>query len=310
MAMNPLLPTLICLTFPFVTIDTNVTDEAGETLVIQDVQAVLIRDVQVPVTLSGQVEQFHVREGDRVTAGQPLANLHATLAQRAVQLAEHELRIAELESRSDSRLRLTAQRDELVKERLARLLDLQKRSASSISMDDVHEAMLQEKESDSDYQLAKEQHEIAKLNRLIKAETLEVNSERLARHTIRAPFDGYVVELISKEGEWLAEGAAVLRLIDLRRIRLEAFVDGQLYDETLNGSPVTFLAHVPNRAEPVAFHGTVVFTNPMVQPVNGQVRLWAEVDNPEFLLRPGVLGTLTIQTKAAENQAVQGETVE
>ncbi len=307
MAMNPLLPALICLAFPFVTIDTA---GGGETLVIPDVQAVLIRDVQVPVTLSGQVEQFHVREGDRVTAGQPLANLQATLAQRAVQLAEHELRISELESRSDTRLRLAAQRDELVKERLKRLLDLQKRSASSISMDDLHEAMLQEKESNSDYQLAKEQHDIAELNRLIKAVTLEVNSERLTRHTIRAPFDGYVVELISKEGEWLAEGAAVLRLIDLQRIRLEAFVDGQLYDEALNGCPVTFLAQVPSRAQAIAFQGKVVFTNPMVQPINGQVRIWAEVENPEFLLRPGVLGTLTIQTNAAVGMTIEEGTTE
>ena len=48
------------------------------------------------------------------------------------------------------------------------------------------------------------------------------------------------------------------------------------------------------------FDGTVVFVSPEVNPVNGQVRVWAEVENKKLLLRPGVRGNLTIHPDAAQ----------
>jgi macrolide-specific efflux system membrane fusion protein len=39
--------------------------------------------------------------------------------------------------------------------------------------------------------------------------------------------------------------------------------------------------------KPQAFDGTIVFVSPEVDPITGQVRLWAEIDNRKRQLRPG-----------------------
>ena len=40
--------------------------------------------------------------------------------------------------------------------------------------------------------------------------------------------------------------------------------------------------------------GKVTFVSPEVDPVNHQVRVWAEVDNTELVLRPGLAAEMTI----------------
>jgi multidrug efflux pump subunit AcrA (membrane-fusion protein) len=42
-----------------------------------------------------------------------------------------------------------------------------------------------------------------------------------------------------------------------------------------------------------------VFVSPEVDPVNGQVRVLAEVDNPDGVLRPGLRATMTIGPRPA-----------
>jgi multidrug efflux pump subunit AcrA (membrane-fusion protein) len=43
-----------------------------------------------------------------------------------------------------------------------------------------------------------------------------------------------------------------------------------------------------------------VFVSPEVDPVNGQVRVWAEVENRDGQLRPGVHGKLSIGPTPAD----------
>jgi multidrug efflux pump subunit AcrA (membrane-fusion protein) len=43
------------------------------------------------------------------------------------------------------------------------------------------------------------------------------------------------------------------------------------------------------------FKGKVVFVSPEINPVNGQARVWAEIDNASGLLRPGLRPQMKIQ---------------
>jgi macrolide-specific efflux system membrane fusion protein len=49
------------------------------------------------------------------------------------------------------------------------------------------------------------------------------------------------------------------------------------------------------------FTGTVAFVSPEVDPITGQVRIWAEIDNRDGRLRPGQPVRMTIG--AAESVA-------
>lgn len=51
---------------------------------------------------------------------------------------------------------------------------------------------------------------------------LEQNMDQLARATIRAPFDGIVVERLMTPGEWVTEGSKVVRLVDQQSLEVIA----------------------------------------------------------------------------------------
>ena len=44
----------------------------------------------------------------------------------------------------------------------------------------------------------------------------------------------------------------------------------------------------------VEFPGKVVFVSPEIDPVNGQVRVWAEIDNKDGRLRPGLPAKMVV----------------
>jgi HlyD family secretion protein len=48
--------------------------------------------------------------------------------------------------------------------------------------------------------------------------------DQLAKHTIRAPFNGWIVERFTEKGQWLARGGLVARIAELDTVEIEARV--------------------------------------------------------------------------------------
>ena len=84
-----------------------------------------------------------------------------------------------------------------------------------------------------------------------------------------------------------------MRIIRLNKLRAEAFISSKNIPHDLVGRPVTLLADLPDKPQS-KFTGKLVFVNPEIDPVNAQVRVWAEIDNTEMILRPGQTGSLII----------------
>ena len=61
----------------------------------------------------------------------------------------------------------------------------------------------------------------------------------------------------------------------------------------LTGRSVTLRVRLTGPADE-EFHGQVTFVGTEVQPTTGQVNFWAEIENRDMLLRPGLKGSLTI----------------
>jgi len=47
--------------------------------------------------------------------------------------------------------------------------------------------------------------------------------------------------------------------------------------------------------KPQAFSGKIAFISPEVDPITGQVRVWAEVDNRDGRLRPGQAAMMKVR---------------
>ncbi len=100
-------------------------------------------------------------------------------------------------------------------------------------------------------------------------------------------------------GEFVEAGHMVLRVLRINRLRAE----GLLMRRDLRGDPVgrrvTLNVMVPGSGE-TQFAGKVVFVSPEINPVSGQTKVWAEIENPDLLLRPGLNGAMTIEGEAAK----------
>jgi macrolide-specific efflux system membrane fusion protein len=90
-----------------------------------------------------------------------------------------------------------------------------------------------------------------------------------------------------------------VRVLRVDRLRVEGFVPVKQLPGELEGRRVTLTVDLPGKPGAI-FDGSVVFVSPEVNPVNGQVRVWAEVENPKLLLRPGIRGSLAIHATAAQ----------
>ena len=107
-----------------------------------------------------------------------------------------------------------------------------------------------------------------------------------------------VVELLANRGEWLHPGDPVLRIVNLDRLRVEAYIDGRKFGSELLGCQVQFNVILPPGDCEESFTGRISFVSPELQPVTGQARIWAEVENRDMKLRPGEHGKLTVTLPA------------
>ncbi|MEM7313482.1 MAG: HlyD family efflux transporter periplasmic adaptor subunit, partial [Planctomycetota bacterium] len=105
---------------------------------------------------------------------------------------------------------------------------------------------------------------------------------------------GMIVEVYPQSGEFLAAGAPVARLIQLDRLRVRGLVNGKKYDRSLLGAPVTLTVELPPNNSKSTFSGKVTFVSPEMNPVTAQVGIYADIENADLKLRPGMRGQLSI----------------
>ncbi len=141
---------------------------------------------------------------------------------------------------------------------------------------------------------ARMQKEVDALTRDLKARTVEQAQLLLARRQFRSPLDGVVVETLRHRGEWLEPGQRVLRIVRLDRLKVEGFVESRHITGSLRGAAVRVLVQPSDEVKPILVKGKIVFVSPEIDPVNSQVRVWAEVENPDLSLRPGLQAEMII----------------
>jgi multidrug efflux pump subunit AcrA (membrane-fusion protein) len=142
---------------------------------------------------------------------------------------------------------------------------------------------------------SREEHELAGITRQFKSHVV-VDSERaLRRRQIRSPLAGVVVRRQANPGEWVSPGDPIVRVVNLDRLRVETFYSTRQADALSLGLRVEFVPQGPadERSHP---QGEIVFISPEVDPVTGQVLVWAEFDNQLATprLRPGQRGLLRV----------------
>jgi macrolide-specific efflux system membrane fusion protein len=272
--------------------------KAGEELRVENVLLTLIEQVELPAKEPGALAQLEVREGDVVEPGQSVATIEDNEALVAVNKAERELAIARTKAENDVPVRFARKAHEVAASEYRRAQEAVEKFHKSISATEMDQLRLTTEKALLEIEQADLEQSIARLSVRQKETELESAQIKLNRHRLAAPFAGMVVQIKRHRGEWVNPGDSVLRLVRLDRLRVEAFVSARAFAAHLQGRRVTLIVDSPHTGK-TRCEGNVVFVSPEVNPVNGQVRLWAEVDNQDLRLRPGQPATLVIEADSS-----------
>jgi multidrug efflux pump subunit AcrA (membrane-fusion protein) len=252
---------------------------------VRNARVMLIERITLASPRAGVLAFVELREGDCVEARQVVASLDASVARANLAIARH--RASSTIDRRFARKSIELSQFEYDKARLANSniegggvfteIDLQRLKLS------LDKSILQLEQAESEAKI----HALA-VNQL----AAELNS-----HAVVAPFAGRVTKVHRAKGETVALGDPIADVVNLDRVRVEGFVSIPAGLRIRAGSPVMVQLDLPDvdlAEERIAIQGKLVFVDVGVEPVSGQIRVWAEVPNPEGILRGGLPARMTI----------------
>ncbi|MHC4429389.1 MAG: efflux RND transporter periplasmic adaptor subunit [Planctomycetota bacterium] len=237
-----------------------------------------LRRSKVAAQEAGLVIEFPVREGHRVKAGDVLARLDS----RRLNLQLSALKADEqaLESLVVERKANQAWRD--------RELELyrQSRQRGAANPKEVLDA-------ESEASMARARVTQAERQRDVITARAELLEERLADMTIKAPFDGIVVNRHVELGEWVSEGEAVVELVSTGQI--ETWLDvPQRFFGAVAGERVSIAVQVEATDQTISVTERRVI--PVVDPKARSFAVVAVLDDADGTLTPGMSVTAWLPT--------------
>ena len=205
------------------------------------------RTSDVGSAVDGRLVELPIVDGQHVQAGEPIAQLLRGLLEIEREGAVAELDrlrqvLAEMQAGSrpeeiDQARALVAgfeARREYARSRLARLGRLAERGTST--EDEVQDAQTELNAIDAQLRGSRaalalaeagpRKEQVAQAAAAVAVQEAEVEriDDQLAKHTIRAPFDGWVVERFTEQGQWVSRGGLIARIAELHRLEVEVQV--------------------------------------------------------------------------------------
>jgi multidrug efflux system membrane fusion protein len=218
--------------------------------------------------VAGRLAQVMVREGDKVTKGQPLARFEATELQAKVNERQSAVEAARAELR-------WAARDRADKEALA--------ARNIVSQSALDQARSSAEQKSSMVSVAEAQLEVARKN--------------LADADVLAPFDGVVGERIANQGESLPIDGKILALLDTSHVEVAAQMPAaDVVRMKVGQRALVTLEGFGERT----FDAKVTRISPTAQPGSRSILVYVEILDQHEGLRGGLfaMGAINVQEKA------------
>lgn len=261
----------------------------------------LIDEVSLPAQEAGVLQEIVAKEGIRFNAGDVLGKVDETETKLRQKAAKFKLDVASEKATNDAEVKVQQAIIELAKAEYEESIAINKDSGgSAIPPTQLRRQRVQWTKAALDCVAAEMLLKVAGLERNVSAAELEAVDNELERRTLRAPFDGVVVEMFRRQSEWVQPGEPVLKFVRMDRVRIEAFVDArEVSPGQVAGAAVEISVSLPGGVPEKKLPGKISYVNPVVGSI-GQYRVWAEVDNLPgrgdypWLLRPGTTAGMKI----------------
>ncbi len=210
------------------------------------------KQVAVPAQEVGQIQQYQIELGDKITKGQVVVRIDVTDYQHqlSVSLSKKELASIELEHKT---------------QQLKRIKNLQKNN--NVSLSELDQVSV-------NYQLAKANFMLADM----EVRQAHINLEQTET---KAPFSGYVVEAQAEVGGWVKPGDPLFILASLNPIKARFILLERDYLKLTPGQTLSLSVDALPDVTLVATVKHIGISQQSGYPVE------LEIDNADLRLRPG-----------------------
>ncbi len=256
-----------------------------------------VEQVEVSAAEQGTLSSVKVEEGDVVEAGQVLASLDDGDAVLARERAEIERDAARAEAENSLRVQLAQKSLEVVTNDLNRVKRSRELFRNALTDEEVQHRQLAVDRAALELAQAEHDQKQAGARARLAENELAIAERNVQRRRVMAPIAGHIVKLTRRAGEWVEPGQPVLRIVRVDRLRAEGFIGAVDAHQVASGQKVTLAVELPGAGQRT-LAGVLRFVSPEINPVDGRVRVWAELDNAGLQLRPGVRATMSIETAA------------
>lgn len=264
----------------------------------------------ISAKVPGRVRKLNVDLGSTVRQGQVIAELEPRDAQ--LRLAQAEAALAQARARlglspegeDDSvdieqtaivrQARALLDEATLKQQRSAKLLDQGVISRAEVDATDAAYKVAQSRYQDAIEEIRNRQALLVQ-----RRSEVELARQQITDMSIRAPFDGVVEERITSPGEYLATGAAVVRIVKMNPLRLRAEVPERESQNVRIGQQV----RVSVEGDPNIYTGRIARLSPSITAENRVLIVEAEVAN-NGTLRPGSFARAEIVSDTASTTLV------
>ncbi|MEW4563966.1 HlyD family efflux transporter periplasmic adaptor subunit [Bremerella sp. JC770] len=254
----------------------------------------IIESVEIPAQQSGVLKMVKAREGTIVDRGEVIAKIDDEEKTLEVEKAKVDYDIAAREAKNDVNIRFAKKSLEVASAELMRSEEALSIAQKSVSQTEMDRLRLLVEKSRLEIEQSEEKTAIAKLTAELRDAELQIVKTQLKKHLIESPIQGMVVAVFRRSGEWVETSDSVVKVVRIDRLRAEGFIRNEEAMIELIGSKATVTVEIPNR-DTIQVEGEVTFVDPEVDPVNGQVRVWVDLENEDLKLRPGLRASMTIQ---------------
>jgi membrane fusion protein (multidrug efflux system) len=256
----------------------------SKSIEVRDCLIVAVRDARLATDRPGVLAAVEPKEGDRVREGEIVARLMDEVAQA-------NLDVAKLVADDQVEIKYSTKLNAVDTIEYEKDLDVNRQHFNTVPDLEVQRAKLAMERSA--LQIEKAKHEMA-VN-VLKAKQAEAE---LKTYRITAPFDGIVTAVKKYRGEAVRQGDTILEVVNTDTVRVEGNVTVKDIWSVRVGSPATVHLEIRDAELPVekqVFRGRIGFVDVVASGSSFSTRVWAEVANPENILRPGLRAVMTIE---------------
>lgn len=255
-------------------------------LSLQSPQLEPTHSIDISTQVAGTLAKVSVSEGDTVKAGELLAQLRDESLRLRVAKCKLERDVAAAKAASDIDWRLATKSEAVASTEWRRAVEANRSVQDAIPQNEVDRLKLVLDRTTLEVERAKTEAALRKLSLAGAENDLQQAELTLEQHRVLSPTAAMVVAVDKHAGEWVEPGTRVLQLMAIDKLRVQGSLPVASAVAELRDRPA--VVTIRRGDHELQLNGKVTFVSPEANPVNGQVRVFIQVDNAQGKLRPGM----------------------